>query len=75
MFTMPFVAYYVALTWVFHDKQNPDNWAAAVAICVTNAIVAAYCYSAFQEDDQDEKKGRTTVVPPRVGRFKKERTD
>ena len=52
MFTLPFLAYYVA-TLVFAHKANPDNWAAAVAIVVTNIIVAVYCYSALMEDDED----------------------
>ena len=53
MFTLPFLAYYVAATFVFAHKANPDNWAAAVAIGVTNLIVGVYCYSAFMEDDED----------------------
>mmetsp|Transcript_22097 Transcript_22097/g.32646 ORF Transcript_22097/g.32646 Transcript_22097/m.32646 type:complete len:96 (+) Transcript_22097:126-413(+) len=71
MFTLPIIAYYLGLQY-FANKQNPDNWAGALAIVVTNLVVAGYCYSAFQEEDENENKNDDDG--PRVGIFKK-RTD
>ena len=76
MVTLPVLSYYVCERVLFAHKQNPDNWAAVVAIIVTNLIVGGYCYTAYIEDSDavspdDARKG---VVPPRVGVFK-ERTD
>jgi VMA21-like domain len=53
MFTMPFVAFYVAMQ-VFAHKPSPENWAGAVAIVVTNIIVGGYCYVAYIEDSGDD---------------------
>lgn len=49
MFTLPFIAYYVAM-WAFSDRTNPENWAGGVAIIVTNVVVGGYCYVAYMED-------------------------
>jgi VMA21-like domain len=64
MFTMPFVAFYIAMQ-VFSHKQSPENWAGAVAIVMTNIIVGGYCYLAFIEDrDDNDRDG------PQKGSFK-----
>jgi hypothetical protein len=64
MFTLPFVAFYIAMK-VFANKRNPENWAGAVAVVITNLIVGGYCYVAYIEDrDLNDEKG------PRKGAFK-----
>lgn len=65
MFTLPFIAFYIA-TLVFADKKNPDNWAGAAAIVTTNLVVGSYCYAAYIEDAaEDDEDG------PKAGIYKK----
>lgn len=71
MFTLPILAFYLGNHVLFKDKENPDNWAGGLAILVTNIVVFAYCYSAFQEPDDEAENDEDG---PRVGVFKK-RTD
>ena len=71
MFTLPIIAFYVGLNVLFTDKEHPDNWAGGLAILVTNIGVFGYCYSAFQEPDDEPGNDEDG---PRVGIFKK-RTD
>ena len=60
MFTLPFIAFYVAML-VFADKQNPENWAGAAAIITTNLVVGSYCYVAYIEDmDKNDEDGPKT---------------
>jgi hypothetical protein len=80
MFTLPVAAFYSA-QYVFREKSQPDNWAGAAAILVTNLIVAAYCVAAFREKDDDcndtDNDGlqrNKDADAPRVGVFK-QRTD
>jgi hypothetical protein len=72
MFTLPIFAYYLGL-YIFSSKAEPDNWAAGLAIVVTNLIVAGYVYSAFSEEDIEDDDD-DDAAGPRVGAFKK-RTD
>jgi hypothetical protein len=69
MFTAPFVAFSLGM-WYFSDKKNPESWAGGMAIFVTNVIVAGYCYSAFNEEDDDPDDSAV----PRKGQHK-QRTD
>jgi VMA21-like domain len=67
MFTLPFVAFYIAMK-VFADKPNPENWAGAVAVVMTNIIVGGYCYVAYIEDrdDNDQDGPRKGASKQRV---------
>jgi hypothetical protein len=67
MFTLPFIAFYIA-TLVFADKKNPDNWAGAAAIVTTNLVVGSYCYAAYLEDsaENDEDGPKTGASKQRV---------
>jgi heme/copper-type cytochrome/quinol oxidase subunit 4 len=59
MFTLPFIAFYVSLS-IFTNmkKENPENWAGAVAIVMTNIVVGGYCYVAYIEDsDLNDENG------------------
>lgn len=69
MFSCPLVAFYFGM-WLFSEKQHPENWAGGIAIAVTNIIVAGYCYSAFNEEDDDPDDARG----PKKGSLK-QRTD
>lgn len=71
MFTLPIIAFYFGLNVLFTEKEHPDNWAGGLAILVTNIVVFGYCYSAFQEPDDEPENDEDG---PRVGIFKK-RTD
>ena len=67
MFTLPFIAFYIAMV-VFADKKNPENWAGAAAIIATNLVVGGYCYVAYIEDmDKNDEDGpRTGAAKQRV---------
>ena len=57
MFTLPFLAFYIAMK-VFQHTTNPENWAGMVAIIVTNCVVGGYCYVAYIEDsDMNDEDG------------------
>lgn len=73
MFTLPILAFMASRSLLFASKSDPDAWAGGVAILVTNCIVAAYCYQAFQEPDDFDKRDNDEFQP-RVGAFK-QRTD
>ena len=67
MFTLPFIAFYVGM-YVFRHKSEPENWAGALAIVVTNIVVGGYCYVAYIEDsDVDDDNDRSG---PRSGSSK-----
>ena len=67
MFTLPFIAFYIAML-VFADKKNPENWAGAAAILTTNLVVGGYCYAAYIEDSDinDEDGPKTGASKQRV---------
>ena len=67
MFTLPVLTFFVA-QYIFSDKQNPDNWAGAAAILMTNVIVGAYCYVAYVEDRELQQDNDANQ--PRVGIYK-----
>jgi formate hydrogenlyase subunit 3/multisubunit Na+/H+ antiporter MnhD subunit len=77
MFTLPIIAFFFG-QYLFQTKQQPDNWAAGLAIIVTNFVIAGYCVSAFMEPDDEqtkaEKEKENDTNAPRVGVFK-QRTD
>ena len=77
MFTLPILAFYIG-QYIFQNKQQPDTWAAGLAIIVTNFVIAGYCISAFLEPDDEatkaEKEKDNDTNAPRVGIFK-QRTD
>ena len=67
MCVLPVASFYLAHYW----WEGNDMYAGAVAVLVTNCIVAGYAYAAYRED-RDEIKNK----PPQVGFYKKkERTD
>lgn len=56
MFTLPFLTYFGCFHYVFHEKQEPSNWAGAAAVFVTNCVIAGYVVVAFSEPDEDEEE-------------------
>lgn len=85
MFTLPIIAFYVSLYYIFPHKEDPTMWAGGVAVFFTNVVIAGYVISAFSEeddemDDQQKRMSSNTVqgdgdeAGPRVGAFK-QRTD
>jgi hypothetical protein len=64
MFTLPFIAFYISMK-VFAYKQNPENWAGAVAVVTTNLIVGGYCFVAYIEDRELNDE-----IGPRKGAYK-----
>eukprot|EP00535_Pseudo-nitzschia_heimii_P004029 CAMPEP_0197183280 /NCGR_PEP_ID=MMETSP1423-20130617/7731_1 /TAXON_ID=476441 /ORGANISM="Pseudo-nitzschia heimii, Strain UNC1101" /LENGTH=92 /DNA_ID=CAMNT_0042633843 /DNA_START=88 /DNA_END=366 /DNA_ORIENTATION=- len=56
MFTLPFIAFYIAM-WMFGEKKNPENWAGAIAVLTTNLVVGGYCYVAYVEDSDANDEG------------------
>lgn len=64
MFTLPFIAFYVAM-WTFSDWKNRESWAGAVAIVMTNIVVGGYCYVAYMEDRDVNDEGG-----PKIGASK-----
>lgn len=70
MFTLPILAFYLSM-WIFEERKNPENWAAGVAILITNIIVGGYSYSALTEEDDEDHNDRRG---PRRG-SSKQRTD
>ena len=81
MFTLPIVAFYVGLYYLFPNKDEPLMWSGGLAVIFTNIVIAGYVYSAFSEDDDFEQKQRGfaeendgDMAGPRVGAFK-QRTD
>ena len=77
MVVLPVATYVLSEQYLFATKRNPDNWAAAAAIVVTNIIVGVYCYMAFCEKDEDDETQYGGHAGPKVGIFKhrKERID
>lgn len=69
MFTAPIVSFYIGM-WFFSEKKYPENWAGGLSILVINVIIAGYCYSAFQEEDDDRDDDRDDSNGPRQGKLK-----
>ena len=69
MFTLPVLTFFAA-QWAFSYKKEPDNWAGAAAIIMTNIIVGSYCYMAYVEDQENNDKKDNDANQPRVGIFK-----
>jgi hypothetical protein len=69
MVTLPILTFLIA-QHIFRDKATPDNWAGGAAIIMTNLIVAAYCYSAYVEDEEEKASQINDEDHPRVGIFK-----
>lgn len=84
MFTVPIIAFYVGLYYLFPNKEEPLMWSGGLAVLFTNVVIAGYVISAFsEEDDIDEQQlrlagsggnGDGDLAGPRVGAFK-QRTD
>lgn len=82
MFTLPIIAFYVGLYFIFPNKEEPLMWSGGLAVFFTNVVIAGYVVSAFsEEDDIDEQQQRGSggqgdgdAAGPRVGAFK-QRTD
>lgn len=79
MFTLPIVAFYVGLHFLFTNKEDPLMWSGGLAVFFANVVVVGYVVSAFSEEE-DEPEGRVggqgdgDAAGPRVGAFK-QRTD
>eukprot|EP00534_Pseudo-nitzschia_fraudulenta_P014462 CAMPEP_0201230966 /NCGR_PEP_ID=MMETSP0852-20130820/2617_1 /ASSEMBLY_ACC=CAM_ASM_000632 /TAXON_ID=183588 /ORGANISM="Pseudo-nitzschia fraudulenta, Strain WWA7" /LENGTH=115 /DNA_ID=CAMNT_0047522367 /DNA_START=241 /DNA_END=586 /DNA_ORIENTATION=- len=57
MFTLPFIAFYIAML-IFADSKYPENWAGGAAILTTNLVIGGYCYVAYIEDsDENDENG------------------
>ena len=75
MFTLPFIVFYICLSFVFTDKEEPAAWSGGMAVVTANVVVAGYVISAFsEEDDMDKTPSEGDADGPRVGAFKT-RTD
>lgn len=75
MFTLPIITFYVCFYYVFAHKAEPNAWAGAAAVIVTNAVIIGYVVSAFSEEDDSLTTGSEGDADgPRVGTFKR-RTD
>ncbi|KAL3773779.1 hypothetical protein ACHAW5_002987 [Stephanodiscus triporus] len=53
MFTLPIIAFYVGLYYIFPDKDEPLMWSGGLAVIFANVVVAGYVVSAFSEKDDD----------------------
>lgn len=74
MFTLPILTFYLAKMY-FANYPEPDNYAGAAAILMTNVIVAAYCVHAYRQDQHETMDGdENDADRPRVGIYK-QRTD
>ena len=80
MFTLPIIAFYIGLYYIFPNKEEPLMWSGGLAVFFTNIVIFGYVWSAFSEEDPvDEKEQRLSggdgdIAGPRVGAFK-QRTD
>lgn len=80
MFSLPIIAFYVGLHFLFTNKEDPLMWSGGLAVFFANVVIAGYVFSAFSEEDDehDERgsggQGDGDVAGPRVGAFK-QRTD
>lgn len=87
MFTLPIIAFYVGLYFVFPHKEEPLMWSGGLAVIFANVVIAGYVVSAFSEEDEiidghhkqqqpkgDGNPGDGDAAYPRVGVFK-QRTD
>ena len=80
MFTLPIIAFYIGLHYIFPNKEEPLMWSGGLAVFFTNIVIFGYVWSAFSEEDPvDEKEQRLSggdgdIAGPRVGAFK-QRTD
>mmetsp|Transcript_9390 Transcript_9390/g.12615 ORF Transcript_9390/g.12615 Transcript_9390/m.12615 type:complete len:99 (+) Transcript_9390:51-347(+) len=74
MFTVPITVFYFCLTFVFHEKEDPEMWAGLTAVVTVNLVIAGYVYSAFSEEDEFTTTSEGDAAGPRVGAFK-QRTD
>jgi hypothetical protein len=69
MVVLPVMTFLIAQHF-FQTKETPDNWAGGAAIIMTNLIIAAYCYSAYVEDEAEKALTQNDEAGPRVGVFK-----
>ncbi|KAK1749136.1 hypothetical protein QTG54_001075 [Skeletonema marinoi] len=80
MFTLPILAFYVGLHFLFTNKEDPLMWSGGLAVFFANVVIVGYVVSAFsEEDDEPEQRvgggqGDGDEAGPRVGAFK-QRTD
>ena len=80
MFSLPIIAFYVGLHFLFTNKEDPLMWSGGLAVFFANVVIAGYVFSAFSEEDDeiDERgsggQGDGDAAGPRVGAFK-QRTD
>jgi len=80
MFTLPILAFYVGLHFLFTSKEDPLMWSGGLAVFFANVVIVGYVVSAFsEEDDEPEQRvgggqGDGDEAGPRVGAFK-QRTD
>mmetsp|Transcript_21400 Transcript_21400/g.51737 ORF Transcript_21400/g.51737 Transcript_21400/m.51737 type:complete len:86 (-) Transcript_21400:108-365(-) len=85
MFTVPIIAFYIGLYFLFPQKEEPLMWSGGLAVLFTNVVIAGYVISAFSEEEDavDEQQQRVSgggeqgdgdLAGPRVGAYK-QRTD
>jgi len=64
MVTVPILAFYLSLHFLFHEKKNPEAWAGILAVICVNLVIIGYTVSAFSEEDDDvepERGGHRSV--------------
>lgn len=59
MFTLPILVYFLCYSFLFSEKQQPENWAGFSAIVTVNVIIGIYVWSAFNEEEEE-----TRMAPP-----------
>lgn len=78
MFTLPIIAFYVGLHFMFRNKEDPLMWSGGLAVLFTNVIIVGYVISAFSEevegDESEQRLGDGDASGPRTG-SRKQRTD
>ena len=66
MFILPVLTFYVCFYGVFQERAQPENWAGAVAVLVTNMIVGGYVWSAFHEPEEETRSS----MEPKTGKVR-----
>ncbi|KAL3817592.1 hypothetical protein ACHAXA_006481 [Cyclostephanos tholiformis] len=84
MFTLPILAFYLGLYYLFPNYDEPLMWSGLFAVFLANVVIAGYVVSAFMEGEDDvvvdsQRRGFDgetdgDAAGPRVGAFK-QRTD
>jgi len=53
MFVLPITVYFLVLHLVFRGDRDKVGWSGIAAVITANVVVAAYVFSAWNEDPED----------------------